>query len=415
MFLNMIEKKNWITVDTITKNTNRLEIGFSVSSGLSDFFLKNKMEINYSVDISQSEQSVLVIPFICNVLPIIWLTDSVLYVDEIDYDFYHCIDKVKNGYKEIYPYLSFLGNIQVNHISKTDIHEEYDKSVCLFSGGVDATATLLRHYSENPGLVFIHGADIPLADRVSGQAMSNHVKSISDTLSLNCYSITSNFREFIDENALCGYLFSLQCFVDWWYGFQQGIGLISHLSPICHKEGIRKIYIASSYTMRDRGITTCGSDPRIDNHLCWTGTTVLHDGFEFSRQHKIEYIVKSKLDYGTKAAFPLHVCWEDKSDKNCGKCEKCYRTYFGFLAEGAHPEDYGLKMMGGIRGIIRLLAIMHIPNNVIPFWKDIQVRVKQQFNIWNAPFLLKFLFIVDINNLGQAPVKRFIRKLRSIL
>lgn len=409
----MIENKNWITVDTIAKNFNRIEIGFSVSSGLSGLFVKNRMVIDFSVDISQSDQSFLVIPFVCNVLPIIWLTDSVLYVDEMDYDFYHCIENVKNGYREIYPNLSFLGDIRVNHIKKSDLYEEYDKSVCLFSGGVDATATLLRHYNENPGLVFIHGADIPLADRVSGQSMLNHVKSISDTLSLNCYSITSNFREFIDENALCDYLSRLQCPDDWWHGFQHGIGLIGHLAPICHTEGIGKIYIASSYTIRERGITTCASDPRIDNHLCWTGTTVFHDGFELSRQQKIEYIVKSKLDYGAKVVSPLHVCWEDKSDKNCGKCEKCYRTYFGFLAEGAHPEDYGLRLMGGgIRVIIRLLVTIHISNNVMPLWKDIQNRVWQRYNFWTAPFLLKFIYIININYLGKAPAKRLKRWLR---
>lgn len=52
----------------------------------------------YSEDISNTPQSIAVIPFIVQVLPIIWLFDATLIVDELDKHFYDCMEKIKEGY-----------------------------------------------------------------------------------------------------------------------------------------------------------------------------------------------------------------------------------------------------------------------------------------------------------------------------
>lgn len=62
--------------------------------------------------------SILVIPLICNILPIIWITDGILYIDEIDEDFFKSINEFKKGYIEMYPQVDFRGDIKVRKIIK---------------------------------------------------------------------------------------------------------------------------------------------------------------------------------------------------------------------------------------------------------------------------------------------------------
>ena len=73
---------------------------------------------------------------------------------------------------------------------------------------------------------------------------------------------------------------------DWWHGFQHGIGLIGHAAPLAYLFNIDNLYIASSYTIKDKGKVTCASDPTIDNYVKFSDCHVIHDGYEYGRQEK---------------------------------------------------------------------------------------------------------------------------------
>jgi len=104
-------------------------------------------------------------------------------------------------------------------------------------------------------------------------------------------------------------------------------------------KGYSKIYIASSFTMADKGNYTCASDPTIDNYVRFCGCDIVHDGYECNRQDKI----KSICDYAKKKKMqiPLRVCWESTEGTNCCVCEKCFRTMLAIYAEKQHPADFG--------------------------------------------------------------------------
>lgn len=69
-----------------------LEVDYDITKDLEDFFnMDNKFKVEYGESIENVPKSIAVIPFVSNVLPIIWLTDSKLEIDELDKNYYDSI------------------------------------------------------------------------------------------------------------------------------------------------------------------------------------------------------------------------------------------------------------------------------------------------------------------------------------
>ena len=66
---------NVVQLREIIKNRNKVCYDFCVSENLNRFFSGKEFVIEYPDDIECVPDGILAIPFVCNVLPIIWLTD----------------------------------------------------------------------------------------------------------------------------------------------------------------------------------------------------------------------------------------------------------------------------------------------------------------------------------------------------
>ena len=348
-----------------------IKVVFDTSDSLKQYFKSNAFEINYSVSIENVPYSIAVIPFVCNVLPIVWMTNAELIVDTLDADFLRCIDEVKNGFSQIHE-IELNGKLSCKTEENT-IHST--RSMAFFSGGVDAVATVLAHIDEKPSLFTIWGADVKYDDVPAWQNIDSQVQGVCKTLDLDSISCRTNFRAFIDEDS-CSLLMR-QCGTEpqWWLGFQSGIGLIGHAAPVAYKYGYKNIYIGSSYTMATRGQVRDASDPRTDGKMAFCGAQVYHDQFEFNRQQKLQHIVE--FVNRTNIKIPLRVCWQSWSGKNCCHCEKCYRTICGLVAEGANPNDYGFPMTNHDiqRMQFELRNVYHLSTMQQIFWKEIKERI----------------------------------------
>lgn len=161
----------------------------------------------------------------------------------------------------------------------------------------------------------------------------------------------------------------------WWHGFQHGIGLIGHGAPIAHQFGLKDLYIASTFTIKEKGKVTCASDPSIDNHVRFLGTTVHHDQYEYTRQEKVAHIVEYAKQ--TRRHIDLRVCWITAGGENCCRCEKCLRTMFEIFAEGADPHDFGFKFAKRELYKSKWRILVHFNSIILPLWQDIQDRMKE--------------------------------------
>lgn len=341
-----------ISITGIFKHANTLTYEFKVTERLSQYFTGEPFVIEYPCDISEVPDSIAVIPFVCNVLPIVWLTDSELVLPEIDRAFYECIPNVKKGYETMFPESTFDGKITAERIVACDKPAQ-GKCAVFFSGGLDATQTLVSHFDEEPDLISIWGSDIRYDNPDGWDVVHAGIAEVAQRFNLADIVIRSSFRIFDDEGALGG-TFSGKLKDGWWHGVKHGIGLLGHAAPYAYLNGLSTVYIASSNCPAD-GPVRCASNPLIDNHVRFANCRVVHDGFEFSRQDKVHNVVAFQQKTGHK--ITLHVCWESQSGGNCCRCEKCYRTMAGLLAEGADPMNFGFTLAAQ--------TIPHLKNNLV--------------------------------------------------
>lgn len=373
---------------------------------------KYKLEISYSVDIAAVPKSVLAIPLLCNVLPIAWLCDAEVCTKVVDKNFYEHLEQVKDGYRKMYPMLSFGGRIRAE--IEDNFPVQHNESACFFSGGVDAYTTLFRHMEEHPVLMTIWGADIKLTDEKGWQKVKTHMMHTAERYGLDAICIKSNFRQVINESAL-GTLVK-DSGDGWWHGYQCGIGLIGHAAPAAYQYGLQSVYIASTFSEKMKGKYTSASDPTIDNYIHYCGCRTVHDGYELDRQEKVRYLISQKKEYGRN--YDLRVCWESSGGGNCCRCEKCYRTILEIVSEGGNPNECGfLWDEEGIKSCEYDMKnkIIQPKMNVDQFYLPIQEMMERNKDSIEGYEKYAWLLQMDLDKFNDTPIKKlrqnfFVRK-----
>lgn len=392
-----------IYLERISKNGNVISYSFSVTEGLKDFFSGKPFIIEYQQNIETVPDSVACIPFVTNVLPLVWLSDCELVLKEIDEDFYNCLPQLKRGYEDMFPESKWLGKITVASISPCQ-GTEAQRSAMFFSGGLDSVQTFISHIDEKPDLISIWGSDIMYDNQDGWDKAYHHLQEVANQHHLRSVVIRSTFREFDCESRL-QQVFSPQLRDSWWHGVKHGIGLLGHIAPYAYLNGISTMYIASTNCPQD-GVVRCASNPTIDNHVRFANCKVVHDGFEFGRQNKIKNIV----DYCKRTGefIPLHVCWESQTGENCCHCEKCYRTMVGLIVEVEDPQNYGFDKTQTFISDFKDFIVTNKAKYVDAlklYWPYIKRRVqdnktqlKKKSRYWKN---IKWLLKIDFNNLDS--------------
>jgi hypothetical protein len=352
-----------ITLNKVYVNKNRVDYFFSVSRELQKYFNKNNhLFFEYNYEITDVPESILAIPFVSNVIPLTWLTNSTLSIKELDKSFFNCLKEVKVAYQEMFPHILLCGNLSVKKI----VENKYDPEVeaaALFSGGLDAVTTFIRIKDKKPLLITEYGwhendsdySEVWEADKNNAIDFANH-HNLENVL------IQSNYGTFIKAQVI-DLDFSKKLGDTWWHGLHHGLAIISAPIPIAYKLKVNCIYIASSNSPLLK--VSCASDPTIDNKIKYSSGTVLHDGYELNRQDKVKVLV----DYSKRnSPIKVRVCF--KNEYNCCKCEKCLRTIFGIIAEGMNPEEFGFNLPSNLSNDLKIRL-----DNEVKFFTDTFIKI----------------------------------------
>lgn len=276
---------------------------------------------------------------------------------------------------------------------------------------MDAYTTMFRFIKTFPYIMTIWGADIKLTDEIGWEKVWTHSVDVAKTYGLCALSIKSNFREILNERRLTEAV-QKRTGDNWWHGFQSGIGIIGHASPLSYVLGLSNVCIASSFPKNMKGLYTCASDPSIDEMVHFGACHVIHDGYELNRQQKIQSIIQSKKLW-KKSVF-LRVCWESKGGSNCCACEKCYRTILELVSEGEDPNAYGFtwdkKHIRQCKWQMKYKITIQ-PFDIAQFYPIIQERMRyNQKRIADFNEYQWFLNI-DFKKFNNHPIKRLRYKL----
>lgn len=389
----------YIVIKDVLKQNNRIEIKY-YSQGLEKYIDSSIIPFySYDVNIENVPKSVVIIPFLCNILPICFVLDFTITLDELDKEFYDCINDYRKAYQKMIPMIEFKGNVKVKKLVDNKLVS--NTLTCLmFSGGIDATSSLVMNEKLISDCVTIWGADVKYNNEDGWAKMYCSVNSIIKKFNKQSKIIKTNMREYINENELTKAVAKSND--GWWHGFQHGISLLGAIAPLAFICGYNKIIIASSFTKEFQPI--CASDPRTDNCFRFANVTTKHDGFEYDRCQKVENIYKwvNKKD----TSLDVHVCWESSSGTNCGHCEKCLRSYLNCRAMGYDGTRLGIIPSISMRKIKQFYKNkLSITENKAYALKSISNHLIETYHDKKMPSDIKWLANFDLSAQKNNPYR----------
>lgn len=367
-----------IILEQIIVEKNLLRYKFSVSGSLNKFFNDNELWIQYDEDLSEVPNSVLSIPFVSIMMPVVWVTDSVLWINELDKTFYHSIYNIQRAYQNLYRKYPLRGRIVPSYMIP-NVLEESNDSFILFSGGVDAHTSYIRNKECISRLINIQGFyKFRQDENIAAYADFRDIAAFAKQQGKEFSFLKSNFAQLVNLDSYASYAKAIGDSL--WHGFQHSMAFISFTIPLAFKHKCSKILIASSFTVGDSRV--CASYPTTDNEFTFAENgIIIHDGFELSRQEKTKVIT----DYQRmlNKPYPIRVC--SFNDHNCCECEKCFRTILGIVAEGSEVKDFGFNLDGTLKNhwnevIYRRGGLMGFKNERISHWPHIIKRMKANYD-----------------------------------
>ena len=208
-----------------------------------------------------------------------------------------------------------LQRVAVDAEARSEPVDRASGVACFFSGGLDSFYTLLKHREEITHIIFVHGFDIALEDRVLRTQASRMAREVAKELGKSLTEIETNLRSFSDE------------FVGW--DKYHGAAMAS--AALLSQHRFRKVLIASSHSYA--GLRPWGSHPMLDPLWGTESTTIEHDGCEATRVDKMAYISEYELPMEW-----LRICYTYDNPSgvyNCGRCGKCWAARVTLRTVGA--------------------------------------------------------------------------------
>jgi len=336
-----------VTITSVTTDGTTLECTVQATGDLDRFLTGEPFRASYDVPIDDVPEGVLVIPLLAQLCPVAWATGDDVYVDEVDATFAHALADVEETLRSLYEFMEggeLYARRTIDPASESVADEPLasasatdGESGLLFTGGVDSTCSYVRHREESPTLISIRGWTITpdRADDKKWEQLCTRVSRFAENHDCETAFVESNMLTALDHPLLLAHY---KRFVDgaWYSSVGHGLGLLGLCAPMAYARGISDLYVAATHW---EGIDLeWGSRPDIDGNVRWTGTQCHHDGYELTRQERLDVIA----DYVESEApdLQLQTC-NDRMDGNCGRCEKCYRTAVGLRLAGLDPTAHG--------------------------------------------------------------------------
>ena len=106
-----------IVVEDINVKENKIEYKIRVDENIKKYFnLEKNMWIEYDCNIEGIPEGIAVIPLLTNLIQMAWFLNIEIVVNEVDKKFYDCLDKVKEGYKNMFKMERLNGKLTVKNI-----------------------------------------------------------------------------------------------------------------------------------------------------------------------------------------------------------------------------------------------------------------------------------------------------------
>ena len=248
-----------------------------------------------------------------------------------------------------------------------------------FSGGVDSFYSLLTHRAEISHLIYIRGFDTLLPDHALQARNLQALRQAAAEVNKPLIEVETNLREMLDactrwtrERAATA---------------QLAIALVLG-------QQVKTVYLGEDFDYF--GEKPVGEIPFV---LGADGVETVFDGLACLRVDKTAYITSSQT-----AMRWLRVCWQNRGDYNCGRCEKCLRTMIALHLAGALPHCRTFGRPIDLERVRHLYLGEHAY-----FWPELLIELERRSN---QPSLAKA--VRDCLGWGTGPTSDWLEMLAAL-
>ena len=368
-------EKNLITSIRVKKN--RLDV--VVNEDFKKAYLRDDFFVEYDEDITLEnlDYSLVTLPFILNVISLVWISQEDYYIDAMDQEVYESLERIKKVFEILYPNTSWTGRLVPRTLICHEplVPKKSDKIALLFSGGVDSTSSCFAHRGKEQLLITAWGQSaLPLSDEPLWHKVKKQLIEFAKLYGFTNAFMRSNYYSFLKIKKLANLSPEI---LTWRISTIEDIGWAGLIAPILIARGIPKLYIASSDTW-DFPYPSA-ANPFIDGNIRFGGIRLKHDQFDMTRFDKISCIVKlCRHHFVTRPSFI--VCQKRHGVINCGRCEKCLSTCLGLVALGENPKEYGFDLSHQELedNMQELFAYQSITSNALSHFVDMQKKTSRK-------------------------------------
>lgn len=219
-------------------------------------------------------------------------------------------------------------------------------AAAFFTGGVDSFHTVLSHASEIRYLVYVPHFEAPPGSPEQRKAIVARLRAAAAELGMELLVAETNLRsaEVLRVTEPGRYSAKL-----WNFELAHGAALaaVAHALP----RQIGRVFLAASATYDD--LFPWGSHPLLDPLWSTEARLIIHDGCAYTRIAKVAHVARSAV-----ALRALRVCAvQNRTEYNCGRCEKCLRTMIELELAGALPRVKTFPRR------LKLLQVALLPND----------------------------------------------------
>ena len=375
-----------ITLTEMRVSDTRIDYDFAVSPELEKYFKRYHLFYQYDRVIEDVPEGVLVIPFLGTIMQVAWLADAEVEVNTVDAVFADSLERLRAAYRKMYPNCPLGGRLYAKRVQENSAIPT-QSSAQLYTGGLDAVTTFIRHKADAPLLILEYGfydETLFSGEDYEGDAKS-HRNFCSDKEAALQFAkvqgtaaafIQASYGTFLNSNAI-NRDFAGKMGDNFWHGIHHAMALLGAAAPLAYRERVQTLHIASSFSVGNT--YPCASDPTTDNEFRFANCQVHHDGYELTDQGKARLAVAYQKE--SKTVLPLRVCsW---NDHNCCMCEKCMRRMLQLHAEGGDPACFGFAYEGSLLDQLQRFFDREVqflsPKNVDK-WSKIITRMQENYD-----------------------------------
>lgn len=293
------------------------------------------LSYTYNVDVSTLPNDVALIPFVSVLAPLVWTTGLTLELGKLDSVFLESLKNIQNLFSQYF-------NVGLNGMIKVEklcTHNKLNDNYMMFySGGVDATTTLLDLKDEIGDILIMKGFDRPLEEMLVNQSdlyfhriIPSKEKSLIFVESPNLHNI--NYTKLNIDFGVLG------SSMNYWCCYCVGLYTFANAVVPAYLKNNYNIVLSSSYKDEDNVIY--GASKVVIKYMRTSFCKMVSYGDNYSRMDKLQRIIQ-KRDVHQKVV--LRVCKNGGIPENCCQCEKCARTILGLYALGENPKDFGFNI-----------------------------------------------------------------------